>query len=241
MSYDFILEELTNLLDIYRISEKANLYIQDYMNAIRRNVVEDRELKELCRKIYYKHKEAFDLIFENLPDTKEGYILVANHQGKSDTMAILSGHKHPCSVLMDKKRSYMPIAKQFVDLLKGQRIDRRSSRQQIAVLNNIAKEVGEGRVYLVFPEGGYRKNQDNRTNEFKNGCFLCALNAKCPIVPVVLIDSYKPFGCKGFKPVTTKTVFLPPIPYEDFKDMKAPEVSKMVKGIIDAEIEKWTA
>lgn len=178
---------------------------------------------------------------ENLPDTKEGYILVANHQGKSDTMAILSGHKRPCSVLMDKKRSYMPIAKQFVDLLKGQRIDRRSSRQQITVLNNIAKEVGEGRVYLVFPEGGYRKNQDNRTNEFKNGCFLCALNAKCPIVPVVLIDSYKPFGEKGFKPVTTKTIFLPPIPYEDFKDMKAPEVSKMVKGIIDAEIEKWTA
>lgn len=70
MSYDFVLEELTNLLNIYRISEKAHLYIQDYMNAIRRNVVEDRELKELCRKIYYKHKEAFDLIFENLPDTK---------------------------------------------------------------------------------------------------------------------------------------------------------------------------
>ena len=178
---------------------------------------------------------------ENLPDTKEGYVLIANHQGKNDTLAILSGHERPCSVLMDKKRSYMPIAKQFVDLLDGQRIDRNSARQQIAVLNNIAKEVAEGRVYLVFPEGGYRKHQDNRTNEFKNGCFLCALSAKCPLVPVALIDSYKPFGGKGFKPVTTKTVFLPPIPYEDFKDMKAPELSKMVKEIIDVEIEKWTA
>ena len=178
---------------------------------------------------------------ENLPKSKDGYIMIANHQGKNDILAVVSGHERPCSVLMDKKRSYMPIAKQFVDLLKGQRIDRNSARQQIAVLDNISKEVSEGRVYLLFPEGGYRKNQDNKTNEFKNGCFLCAIKAKCPIVPVVLVDSYKPFGGKGFKPVTTKTVFLPPIPYEEYKDMKAADLAAMVKGIIDAEIEKRTA
>ena len=177
---------------------------------------------------------------ENLPKTEKGYILVANHQGKSDALVILSGHDRPCSVLMDKKRSYLPIAKQFVDLLKGQRLDRKSSRNQIAVLENIAEEVGEGRVYLVFPEGGYRKHQDNTTNEFKNGVFLCAIKAKCPIVPVALIDSYKPFGRGGFKPVTTKTVFLPPIPYEDFENMKASELSNMVKNIIDSEIKART-
>ena len=30
--------------------------------------MEDKDLKELCKKIYYKHKEAFDLIFDNKPD-----------------------------------------------------------------------------------------------------------------------------------------------------------------------------
>lgn len=178
---------------------------------------------------------------ENLPVTEEGYILVSNHQGKNDSLAILSGHKRPCTLLMDKQRSYIPIAKQFVDLLDGKRIDRKSSRQQITVLEEMAREISEGRVYLVFPEGGYRKDQDNTTSEFKNGCFLCAIKAKCPIVPVALIDSFKPFGGKGFKPVTPKTIFLPPIPYEEYKDMKVNEMSKMVKGIIDAEIEKWTA
>ena len=177
---------------------------------------------------------------ENLPDTEQGYILMSNHQGKYDTIAVLTGHERPCSVLMDKKRSYMPIAKQFVDLLKGQRIDRKSPRQQIAVLENMAKEIDAGKTYLVFPEGGYRKDQDNRTNEFKPGCFLCAQKAKCPIVPVALIDSYKPFGFNSLKPVTTKTVYLPPIPYEAYCDMKPAEVAAMVKEIIDKEIEKWT-
>lgn len=68
MSYSFILDELNKLLDIYEISDKAKIYIEDYIKAIRRNVVEDKGLKELCKKIYYKHKEAFDLIFENKPD-----------------------------------------------------------------------------------------------------------------------------------------------------------------------------
>ncbi len=68
MSYSFILEEIIKLLEIYEISDKAKIYIEDYIKAIRRNVVEDRDLKELCKKIYYKHKEAFDLIFDNKPD-----------------------------------------------------------------------------------------------------------------------------------------------------------------------------
>lgn len=177
---------------------------------------------------------------ENLPTTDRGYILFANHQGKYDGLAVMLGHERPCSVLMDKRRSYMPIAKQFIDLIKGQRLDRRSSRQQIEVLTNMAKEVNAGKTYLVFPEGGYRKHQDNTTNEFKQGCFLCAIKAKCPIVPVALIDCYKPFGRNSLKPVTTKTVYLPPIEYEEYCDMKAPEIANMVKAKIDAEIKKWT-
>ena len=68
MDYSFVLNELNKLLSIYEIPDKAKVYIDDYIKAIRRNVVEDKELKDLCKKIYFKHKEAFDLIFENKPD-----------------------------------------------------------------------------------------------------------------------------------------------------------------------------
>jgi len=68
MDYDFVLKEINKLIDIYKIPDKAKIYIEDYIKAIRRSVVEDKEIVDICRKIYFRHQEAFDLIFENRPD-----------------------------------------------------------------------------------------------------------------------------------------------------------------------------
>ncbi len=176
---------------------------------------------------------------ENLPP-ENGYLMFSNHQSKYDALGILAGHKEPCSALMDKKRSNMPIAKQFIDMLGGQRIERNSPRQQIRVLNNIAEDLKSGINYLIFPEGGYPKHRkDNSLIEFKYGCFTCAVKAKCPVVPVVLLDSYKAFGENTLSKVTTKTVFLPPIPYEEYEGMKAKELCEYVRGKIEQEITLW--
>lgn len=173
---------------------------------------------------------------ENLPD-QSGYMMFANHQGRYDALGILAGHDKPCSVLMDKKRSEMFIAKQFVDLLGGQRIDKNSPRQQIRVINAMAEEVSQGRNYLIFPEGGYAKDKrNNDLAEFKYGCFVSALKAKCTIVPVVLIDSYKPFGINSLRKVQTKVIYLPPIPYEEYGHMKPKEICAYVKNRIEEEI-----
>ena len=134
--------------------------------------------------------------------------------------------------------SFDPVTTGHLDIIK--RSAAVFDKVIVGVLDNMAKEIDEGKTYLVFPEGGYRKNQDNRTNEFKPGCFLCATKAKCPIVPVALIDAYKPFRFNSLKPVTTKTVYLPPIPYESYCDMKPAELAKTVQELIDKEIAKWT-
>ena len=174
---------------------------------------------------------------ENIPE-ENGYIMFSNHQGKYDAIGIMAGHKKPCTVLMDKKRSNMFIAKQFIDLLNGQRIERNAPRQQIRVLSAITAEVKAGRNYLIFPEGGYGKKRDNSLGEFKYGCFYCAIKSKCPIVPVTIIDSYKPFGINSLKKVKTKVIFLPPIPYEEYVGLKAPTVCELVKKRIQAEIDR---
>ena len=140
---------------------------------------------------------------ENLPK-ESGYIMYSNHQGKYDALGILLGHERTCSVLMDKKRSKMFIAKQFIDMLGGQRLERNSPKQQVKVLMDLSKEVSEGRNYLIFPEGGYGKKTDNSLDEFKSGCFSCALRAKCPVVPVAILDSYKPFGINSLKKLASK-------------------------------------
>ena len=174
---------------------------------------------------------------ENLP-RENGYLLAANHQGKYDSLGVILGHDRPCSVLMDKKRYRMPIAKQLVDMLGGQRIERNSPRQQIRVINAMAQEIREGRNYLVFPEGGYGKKRDNSLGEFKYGCFVSAVKAQCPIVPVVLIDCYKPFGLNSLRRVQTKVIYLPPIAYAEYEGMKPREVCALVRERIAAEIKR---
>lgn len=176
---------------------------------------------------------------ENLPREEGGYILYSNHQGKYDTAGIIASHERPLAVLMDKKRSKLPVVDQFMDLMQSQRLDKSSLRQQIAVLKTIAKEVSEGRVYLIYPEGGYEKDQGNNMGEFKHGCFSCATRAKCTIVPVVVVDSYIPFSYNSIKKVTTKVIYLPPVRYEEYQDMSAAEVSEMVRGLIETELNKW--
>lgn len=176
---------------------------------------------------------------ENLPQNG-GYIMYANHQGKYDSLGIISVHQNPCTVLMDEKRSHLILADQFITLLKGCRIDKSSMKGQVSAILRIVDEVKDGRRYIIFPEGGYYKNQNN-VNDFLPGSFKCAIKSQSPIVPVALVDSYKPFGVNSLKPVTTQVHFLEPIYYEDYKDMTSQEIAELVRNQIVNTITEATA
>jgi len=177
---------------------------------------------------------------EHLP-ASGGYIMFANHQGRYDPMGILSGHERPCSFLLDKRRANQPLCREFAALLDAVSIDKESSRDQIRALKTLANGVKDGRCFIVFPEGTYNKGQGNRTNEFKDGCFLAAMHARCPIIPVTVIDSYKVYGENSLRQVTTKVIYHKPLFYEDYKGLKVKDISRTVKGIIDREIERETS
>ncbi len=176
---------------------------------------------------------------ENLPQDG-GYIMYANHQGKYDSLGIISVHQNPCTILMDEKRSHLILADQFITLLKGCRIDKSSMKGQVNAILHIINEVKAGRRYIIFPEGGYYKNQNN-VNDFLPGSFKCAIKSQSPIVPVALVDSYKPFGVNSLKPVTTQVHFLEPIYYEEYKDMTSQEIADLVRNQIVNTITEATA
>ena len=100
------------------------------------------------------------------------------------------------------------------------------------------QEVKKGRNYVIFPEGT-RSKLGNKLLPFKGGTFKSAVKAKCPIVPCALIDSFKPFDQNSIEPVTVKLVYLPPICYEEYAQMKTTEIAEMVKQRIEAAIEEY--
>ena len=53
-------------------------------------------------------------------------------------------------------------------------------------------------------------------------------------MPVALIDSFKPFDTHSIRPVTVQIHYLPPIPCEEYKDMRTMEIARMVHDQIEA-------
>lgn len=178
--------------------------------------------------------EVFGL--DNLPkDT--GYIIYPNHQGKYDALGIMLYHDEPMGVLMEKKQSEKIVAKQVIDLVEGKRLDFDDPRQQLRVLNEIGHEVAAGRKYLIFPEGKWGDNK-NKLQKFNSGCFRCSIASKTPIVPCVLVDSYKALNGNSLKKCTTQIHYLTPITYEEYKDLKKTEISELVKTRIQTKLDE---
>ena len=175
---------------------------------------------------------------ENLPK-EDGYMLYSNHQGLFDVVAIGATHEHKLAAVMKKELGEVPLLKQIRACNKCFLMDREDVRQSLEVIQNVTKEVQAGRNYLIFPEGTRSKN-GNVMGEFHGGSFRCAVKAKCPIVPVAMIDSFRVLDQKGSAPVQVQIHYLKPIAYEEFAGLKAAEVAALVKARIQAVIDANT-
>ena len=175
---------------------------------------------------------------ENLPE-KDGFMVYANHQGLFDVVAIAGTWNRPLAAVLKKELENVPLLKQIRLCTKSFCMDREDVRQSLEVIQNVTKEVQSGRNYLIFPEGT-RSKKGNVMGDFHGGSFRCAVKAKCPIVPVALIDSFKVLDQKGSAPVTVQLHYLQPIAYEEFAGMKATEVAAMVKERIQSVIDANT-
>ncbi len=172
---------------------------------------------------------------ENLPK-EGGYMMYPNHEGKWDVYGLMSVHKYPCSFVMDIKKSNRIFIKQLVDMLKGKRLSKTDNRQAMTIINEVAKEVEAGRKYILFPEGDFDKEKENKLWDFKAGCFKISLKSKTPIVPVVLYDSWKVYNSMSVGKIKTQVHFLEPINYDEYKDMKTSQIAEMVKRKIEEKL-----
>ena len=172
---------------------------------------------------------------ENIPQ-QNGFIFYPNHQGLYDVLAIIQACPVPFSVVAKQEIGNIPFLKQVFACMKAFVIDREDIKQSMQVIINVTKEVKKGRNYLIFAEGT-RSKKGNHPQEFKGGSFKAAMKAKCPVVPVALIDSYKSFDTGSAAPLTVQVHFLEPIPYEEYKDMKSTEIAAEVKRRIEKTIQ----
>ena len=70
LTYQDLVDELEQITENIELLPDAELMIKNYIDIIRRDIVEDQKLIDICNKIYEKHKRALDLIYENKTDNK---------------------------------------------------------------------------------------------------------------------------------------------------------------------------
>ena len=199
----------------------------------------EEEHYKMLRYITYRANKGGNVIIdvhgqENIPK-ENGFMFFPNHQGMYDVLAIIDACPKPFSVVAKKEVANVPFLKQVFACMKAYMLDREDVRQAMEVIVNVTKEVKKGRNYLIFAEGT-RSKKGNQIQDFKGGSFKSATKARCPIVPVALIDSFKPFDTNSITPVTVQVHFLEPLLYEEHKDMKTNEIAETVKERIQNKI-----
>ncbi len=167
---------------------------------------------------------------ENIPK-ENGFIMYPNHQGMYDMLALVGTCDQPLSTISKKEVENVILLKHALKCVKAFYIDREDVKQGMKVIINVINEVKKGRNYVIFAEGT-RSKLGNNTLEFKGGSFKAATKAKCPIVPVALVNSFVPFDSKTLKQVTVQVHYLKPLTFEDYQDMKTVEIAEYVRNEI---------
>ncbi len=174
---------------------------------------------------------------ENIP-SEDGFVFFPNHQGMYDVLVFLDSCPRPFSFIIKKEASNIILLKQVMDALGAYPMDREDIKQSMQVILKVTEEVKAGKNFLIFPEGT-RSKLGNKLLDFKGGSFKSAVKAKCPIVPCALIDSFKPFDERSVKPVTVKVIYMKPMYYDEYKDMKTVEIAAEVKRRIERTIDEY--
>ena len=144
---------------------------------------------------------------ENIPK-KMDLCFFPNHQGLYDVLAIIEATPCPFFCSSEKKRLQIyRFLKQVFACMKAYMLDREDVRQAMQVIIDVTNEVKKRK---KLPDL-CRRDTVGKTaisfGSFKGGSFKSATKAKCPIVPVALLNAYKPFDTNTIAPVTVQVQF----------------------------------
>lgn len=211
---------------LYLVKSKKSTYEEKYNHL--------RKVTFYANKGGKVNVEAIGL--ENIPQN-QGYMLYPNHQGMYDVLTIIATHEKPVSVVMKKELEKIPLLCNVFKAMGAIAIDRDDIRQSLKVIQTVSKEVQNGRNFIIFAEGT-RSKQGNKVGEFKGGSFKAAMKAKCPIMPIALIDAFKPFDEDSLQKINVKVCYLKPIEYDEYKDLSSNEIALLVQNRIESTIEE---
>ncbi len=178
----------------------ADRYGQEALHAVMYWVMKYLLLGPLLRLVFRPRIEGL----ENIPETG-GAVLASNHLAVADSFFLPL--MVPRRVTFLAKREYFTqtglkgrFKKWFFSGMGQVPIDRSSGVAAQAALDTGVRLLSEGHLLGIYPEG--TRSPDGRLYKGKTGMARMVLQAKVPVIPVVMIgtDKANPIGSKMWRP-----------------------------------------
>lgn len=151
---------------------------------------------------------------EHLPRSG-AVVFMPNHQSNIDIPALFAGLPLQFRWLAKKELFSIPLfglAMRRTDYIPVDRTDRKAA---VAGMDSAARRIAGGTSVIIFPEG--TRSPDGTLLPFKKGGFMLALQARAPIIPVVLRGSFfvQPKHSWRLRPGKVSVRIHPPISTAD--------------------------
>jgi putative phosphoserine phosphatase / 1-acylglycerol-3-phosphate O-acyltransferase len=136
-------------------------------------------------------------------------VVIVNHQSKADALIVLKLLRGNFAAIGKKEIASIPLVGQAIQFAGVIPIDREDPKKAIESMKPLLDAVHrEGRFVVVAPEG--TRSTSTKPGPFKKGAFHVALQAKIPILPIVIHNAIdvQPKGEFVFRPATVKVEVL---------------------------------
>ena len=127
--------------------------------------------------------------FEEVPDKRQSYVFMANHQSLYDIPALIQALPGQTRFLAKKTLFSIPIFGWALRASGFISIDRKDRSRASESFSEAVDRLRSGASAVVFPEGA--RSRDGELLPFERGGFLLAIKSGAPIVPVGVQGSLK--------------------------------------------------
>ena len=140
---------------------------------------------------------------ENIPKQDEAALICANHASWYDIL--LAGYTIRSNFKFVSAAELAELPGVGKQLYGGKHvlIDRKSRKGQLRSFKDSVKWLSKGVSVFAFPEG--TRSRDGRLQRFKPGVFAMATKANVPIVPVSIVNAFKPYPPNALLPIQKAT------------------------------------
>lgn len=158
-------------------------------------------------------------------------IFVFNHQSQADAVIMAKLLRQDFTGVAKKELEKHPLGGPMFRSVGAVFIDRSNRDKALEALKPVIDTLKSGVSLVIAPEG--TRSETEKLGPFKKGAFHMAIQAKVPIVPVVIhnaIDVQRK-GQVLFRPATVRIEVLPPVPTKTWRTQSIDAHVAEVRGM----------